>query len=193
MRDAFGTSVSVSTDIWDIEAGPSDRIERWRSAREATAPLLVCLLGHTLGNLESGSQTLVNIYDSLCPGDVLLAGLTLRNPTVDERTVLAPYRTDVFRAAALEPLHAAGLHPDDIDFAVRFVDSAVVGDATILRNIRVGDVTLPAGHALRCFYSRRFDMGDVMPLFKRSGWTVRANIVDDLREHAVVTAVRGPQ
>jgi L-histidine Nalpha-methyltransferase len=192
IREAFGTSVSVSTDIWDIEAGPSDRVEQWRSAREATAPLLVCLLGHTLGNLESGIQALVHIFDSLRPGDVLLAGLTLRNPTVDEWTVLAPYRTEVFHDAALEPLRAAGVDPEDIDFTVRFTDGAVVGEATILRTVRAGNAMFPAGHALRCFISRRFVMEDLSPLFQGANWTIRTTSLDDRCEHAVVTAVRGP-
>lgn len=191
IRAAFGLSIAVSCDIWDIESDRCESVERWRAASGDPAPLLVCLLGHTLGNLEGDATALANVYDSLRVGDVLLAGLSLRHPSIDETSVLAPYLNDVFHAAALEPLWAAGIDPYDVEFHVRFADGAVIGEAKFIRSVRVGASMLPPGHTVRCFSSRRFAMEDALLLFRGAGWIVRSAVVDDRSEHAVVMAVRG--
>lgn len=120
-----------------------------------------------------------------------MAGVTLQPPAADCAMVLAPYRTDVFRTAALEPLHAAGVEPDDVEFDVHFADGVVVGQAVFRRSVRVGQWAVPSGHILRCFCSRRFVMEDVRTMFARTGWEVRSVTEDDMQEHAVVLATRG--
>lgn len=190
IRDAFGAAVSLQSAVWDMEAGRSARIERWRHGLGRGGPVLACMLGHTLGNVESGEQVLRHVHASLRPGDVLVAGVTLQPPEADHAAVLAPYQTDVFRAAAIEPLRAAGIAAGDLDFDVHYADGAVIGEAVFLRKVRIGPLIVPSGHVLRCFCSRRFAMNEVLSLLERAGFRVRAAIVDDQKEHAVVMAER---
>ena len=105
--------------------------------------------------------------------------------------VLAPYRTNVFRGAALEPLRAAGVRSSDITFDVRFANGVVIGEATFLRSVTVGQQVLQLGHVVRCFRSRRFVTEEVTALFARGGWNVCAAVEDAEHEHAVVVAERG--
>ena len=191
IRDEFGSKVSLQSAVWDMEAGRSARIDRWRCGLGRDGPVMACMLGHTLGNVESGEQALGHVHSSLRPGDMLVTGVTLRPPDADHAVVLAPYRTEVFRAAALEPLRAAGVAAGDIEFDVHFADGAVVGKVVFLRKVRVGWLTVPSGHELRCFCSRRFAMKDVLSLLERTGFEIRTAIVDDQAEHAVVLALRG--
>jgi len=146
------------------------------------------MLGHTLGSVESAEQVLGHVHGSLRPGDTLVAGVTLQPPDADPATMLEPYRTDAFVAAALEPLRAAGVAMDDIEFDVRFTDGAVLGEAVFRRRVRLGTSTIQAGHVLRCFRSRRFAMSDAMSMLERTGLRVRTAIVDDRQEQAVIIA-----
>jgi len=190
IRNAFGGAVALQSAVWDMEAGRSARIERWRCGLGRDSPVLVCMLGHTLGNVESAERVLGHVHESMREGDFLVTGVTLWRPDVDSSTVLAPYRTEVFRAAALEPLRAAGVAGGDVEFDVRFVDGVIVGEVVFLRRVCVGPLTVPAGYVLRCFSSRRFARNDVLALLERTGFRIRTAVIDDQREHAVVTVVR---
>ena len=190
IRDAFGGAVSLQSAVWDMEAGQSARIERWRVGLGRDGPVLAGLFGHTLGGVESGEQVLGHVRDSLRPGDILAAGVALRSPGDDDAAVLAPYQTDTFRAAAIEALRAAGVAAADLEFDVRYTDGAVIGEAVFLRKVRIGQLTLPPGHVLRCFRSRRFAVDEVLSLLQGTGFRVRATVVDDQRQHLVVIAVR---
>jgi L-histidine Nalpha-methyltransferase len=188
IREAFGGKVSLQSAVWDMEAGPSARIERWRVGLGRDGPVVACLLGHTLGNVDSGEQVLGNIHRSLRAGDVLAVGVTLRPHGDDHAAVLAPYQTDAFRAAAIEPLRAAGIAADDLDFGVHYADGAVIGEAVFVRKVRVGPMLVPAGHVLHCFFSRRFALSEVLTMLERTGFQLRTAVADDAREHAVVIA-----
>ncbi|WBB53991.1 L-histidine N(alpha)-methyltransferase [Verrucosispora sp. WMMD573] len=183
-----GDRMSVDSHVWDIECGTSCAVERWRAG---TAPVVGCLLGHTLGNVEQPVRVLANIRDALCVGDVLLLSVALApRHTATADAVLAPYRSPEFREAALQPLLAAGLAGADLDFALTWHDDVVVGEAVLRRPARLDDGELAAGHRIRCFQSRRFRPRDVIVAVEEAGWQVRAVAYAPGDAHLVVTAAR---
>jgi L-histidine N-alpha-methyltransferase len=190
LGDAFGSAVALQSAVWDMEAGSSARIERWRVGLGRDAPVLACMFGHTLGSVESGEQVLRHVHSSLRPGDILVTGVTLPPRGDDHAATLAPYQTDIFRAAAVEPLRAAGVAAADLDFDVRYDDGAIVGEAVFLRKVRVGPLSVPSGHVLRCFWSRRFGLDEIRSLLVRTGFRLRSLVVDDEQEQAVLIAAR---
>jgi L-histidine N-alpha-methyltransferase len=187
----FGDTIEVTRGVWDIEAGPSCLIDAWRAEQGKADPVLVCVLGHTLGNVEASDRTLSHLHASLRHGDLLLASVSLSPPGADEASTLSPYHTEVFRTAALEPLRCAGIDLTDIEFDVRYTGSTIIGEVTFIRTVQVGASTLPPGHKVRCFSSRRFTMNDMLSLFPDPDWTVVAHATDDSGEHACLAALRG--
>ncbi|WP_344612938.1 L-histidine N(alpha)-methyltransferase [Dactylosporangium salmoneum] len=187
IRAQAGAGLAVDTAVWDVEDRPSPCLERWRSG---AGPVVVCMLGGTLGNLESPVQVLRNLADGLCSGDVLLLTVLLRPATAAVESTMSAYRTEAFRCAALEPLVAAGLRPADMRLTLTYDDSAVVGEVTLLRDARVGRTRLPRGHQFRCFLSRRFAGDEVIRLLYDSGWAVRAVRVDEADHHMTLVAAR---
>ncbi|MFF5218649.1 L-histidine N(alpha)-methyltransferase [Micromonospora sp. NPDC000442] len=181
-----GDRMSVDSHVWDIEHGTSGSVERWRVG---PGPVVGCLLGHTLGNVESPVEVLANIHDALRTGDVLLLSVALGAagcPAPD--TALAPYRSPEFRDAALQPLLAAGLAEADLEFALSWRDDVVVGEAVLRRSVCLDGVPLPAGHRIRCFQSRRFRTRDVIVAVGEAGWQVRDAVQAPGGTHLVVTA-----
>jgi hypothetical protein len=120
-----------------------------------------------------------------------VVGLTLRPPDDSAAQVLAPYRSSVFSAAVLEPLKAAGIDLNDIELTIRYASGVVVGEVVFRRSVKVGETTVPAGHALRCFCSRRFTKDDVATLFDSTGWLIGNAALDSVGDHMVLTAYRG--
>ncbi|MEV4724776.1 L-histidine N(alpha)-methyltransferase [Micromonospora humida] len=187
LTHSAGAAMTVDARLWDIECGSSDQVERWRPA---DGPVVSCLLGHTLGNVDSPAAALGNIHAGLRPGDVLLVSVLLR---CDEgtATTLAPYRSQAFRAAALEPLLAAGIAEADLGFDLSFHDGVVTGAAVLEREVVVDGTCLPAGHRIHCFQSRRFSCSDVTGAVAQAGWHVRDVVTEPGGVHLVVTATRG--
>jgi len=182
-----GPDVRVSTGIWDIEAGPSPLIHRWR---EASDPIVVGLFGQTLGNVESASDTLANIHGSMMTGDVLVVTLALWQEGQAEEDILAPYRTTVFRHAVLEPLRAAGVAAEQVDLRIAVSDMTVIGEAVFRSPVTVGGCVLGAGHTVRCFRSRRFEAVGVPTLLDRTHWSGPLVAFDDEGRHAVVVGTK---
>ncbi|MFG1777554.1 L-histidine N(alpha)-methyltransferase [Micromonospora sp. NPDC049048] len=180
-----GAGMSVDSHVWDIEAGASGGVERWRPERDA---VIVCLLGHTLGNVERPTATLANIRASLRRGDVLVLSVVVARPGEAADEVLAPYRSRQFRDAALEPLLAAGLSDADLDFVVRWHDATVTGEAVLRRPAALDGACLPAGHRVRCFQSRRFHHLDVIAAVRDAGWHIRDAASAPGGNHLVITA-----
>ncbi len=181
-----GDPMSVDSHVWDIEHGTSGCVERWRAG---PGPVVSCLLGHTLGNVERPDEVLANIHDALRAGDVLLLSVAVGTadcPVPD--AVLAPYRSPEFRAAALQPLLAAGLVEADLEFALSWHNDVVVGEAVLRRSVRLDGWPLRAGHRIRCFQSRRFRTRDVIVAVGESGWQVRDAVQVPGGSHLVVTA-----
>ncbi|MEU4532235.1 L-histidine N(alpha)-methyltransferase [Micromonospora ureilytica] len=183
-----GGRMSVDSHVWDIESGASEGVERWRPGPD---PVVVCLLGHTLGNLECPTVALANIRASLRPHDVLVLSVVVGRSDEPEETVLAPYRCPEFRAAALEPLRAAGLPEVDLDFVLQWHDGAVTGEAVLLRPGVLDGAEMQAGHRVRCFQSRRFNYPDVIAAVRGSGWLIRHDALAPGSHHLVITASRG--
>ncbi len=174
--------------FWDVEEGPTDRIKGWRAGD--AAPLSVLFLGNTLGNLEDPVTALEHLRHSVRAGDRLVLGVTLRDQADDPDTVRAPYLTEVFEAAALEPLLALGVERRLLDLSIVY-DAAgdqVVGEVRLLGPVPAGERELPAGHTVRCFRSRRFDLGDVHRIVSAAGWKLEADHHEPGTRHAVVTA-----
>ena len=184
IRRGADPRTAVAAAHWDIESGPSSVLHLGRAPGR---PLLLCLLGNTIGNVEDPVGALHNLADSMQSGDVLLLGLTLRSGRSDDE-LLAPYRSDAFRAAALEPLRCAGVDPADIDFLLDWENDAVIGKAVLRRHSRIGDVDLPAGHRVRCFSSRRFRPDMVTDLLPPPRWRILRVSVHPGGEHLVVAA-----
>jgi L-histidine N-alpha-methyltransferase len=185
VRERIGLGLGLASHVWDMEdATPSPVVERWRSG---DSPVLTCLLGHTLGNLEDPAQAMRNLAALLRPGDLLLASVLLRPPSAP---MSDGYHTEAFRRAALEPMVAAGIALDDMKFSVEYRDHAFIGEVTLLHGTRLGDTVLPPGHTFRCFMSRRFDGNSVVRLFEQSGWLVPTAIVDQGGDHMTIVASR---
>ncbi|WP_341716686.1 L-histidine N(alpha)-methyltransferase [Micromonospora sp. FIMYZ51] len=183
-----GDRMSVDSQVWDIEHGTCRDVERWRVGPD---PVVGCLLGHTLGNVERPVEVLANIYDALRTGDVLLLSVALGTADCPApEAVLAPYRSAEFRAAALQPLLAAGVAETDLDFVLSWRDEAVVGEAVLRRPVPLDGCRLPAGHRIRCFQSRRFRPRDVIVAVGEAGWQVRDAVQPPGGTHLVVTASR---
>ncbi len=176
---------AISVDLWDIEQAATGKIEEWRTGEN---PVLVCVLGQTLGNVENPSAVLANLRQSLRPGDLLLLGLAPRLPGASPETYLAPYRSAVFRRAALEPLRAVGIDLRHIDFRLRYEDDTVIADAIIRARFNADGVTLEPGHVVRCFLSRRFNPEAVAALLRENGWLARRAELDGSADHFAVVA-----
>jgi L-histidine Nalpha-methyltransferase len=182
--------LSLGFDIWDVEAGASDVIiEQWR--KDNGGGIVVLFLGNTVGNVEDPVAVLRNIYESVRFGDTIIVGATLRGPDADADKALQPYLTDVFAAAALEPLIAAGIDADALDFWPDYRDGVVIGFATVRRSVSLDGVCLEEGKTIRCFASKRFTADGIESMIREAGWRVGKTSVDSAAEHIVVAATKG--
>ena len=190
LRDHFGEDLSIETAVWDVEGRPTAVIENWRPAR---GRILVCLVGHTLGNFEDPAQVMRTIARVLRPGDILLVSVLLRRASsVDERS-MAAYRTEEFRSAALQPMIMVGMNANEMDFSIDYRDGAFVGEVTLPRGAQLGEVRLPSGFTFRCFVSRRFERAEVARLFTQTGWTLYSAEVASDSDHMTVVASRAEE
>jgi L-histidine N-alpha-methyltransferase len=172
-------------ETWNMELRPTDRIEAWRGP----GPVVVLLVGNTLGNVEDPAETLRNVFGSCREGDVLVLGLYVALPeTADE--LPAYYSKEPIRDMILEPLRAAGLGDCDMTLTSRFVDDEVVVNAQLTRDVRPLGVSLFQGEELRCFRSRRFHSTDAREMLHGTGWTAVTHDVDASIGHMVVLAHR---
>jgi L-histidine N-alpha-methyltransferase len=180
----FG-AFDVRTAGWDVEQDSTERVAHWR---RDSGPVLMCLLGHTLGNLGNPVGALRHLAASARPGDLLLVGLTLypRDASPDE--ILAPYLNDVFTAAVLEPLRAADFGVEDVLFEVRRQGRAVVGDVTFARRVHKSGHTYRPGQKVQCFLSTRFLPHEGLDIVGQAGWTVQSYAIDQPAEHLAIVA-----
>jgi L-histidine N-alpha-methyltransferase len=186
----LGPGPEVSTVLWDLESGRTGGIEAWRRGDER---ILVCILGHTLGNLEDPAQALRNLAFSTRTGDLLLLGVTLCPQSYDESdpgVVLYPYENEVFTAAVLEPLRAAALADGAADFAVRLVGRTVIGEATLTRPVELAGRRYPRSTTIRCFASARFLVPEVLDLLRGAGWRTVNWGTDESGDHLAAVAIR---
>jgi L-histidine N-alpha-methyltransferase len=175
----------VRTAVWDIEQAGTERVAHWR---RDSGPVLICLLGHTLGNLSDPVRALRHLAVSARPGDLLLVGLTLYPQDDSPDAILAPYQNDVFTAAVLEPLWAAEFGAEDVLFEVRRRGRTVVGDVTFARRVDRRGHTYRPGQKVRCFLSTRFLPNEGLAIVRQAGWTVLSYAIDQPAEHLAVVA-----
>ncbi|MEY9931317.1 L-histidine N-alpha-methyltransferase [Catenulispora sp. GP43] len=175
----------VRTALWDVEQARTDRVGAWR---RDSGPVLMCLLGHTLGNLGDPVGALRHLAASARPGDLLLVGLTLYPRDASPDAILAPYLNDVFTAAVLEPLRAADFGAEDVLFEVRRRGRAVVGDVTFARRVDKSGHTYRPGQRVQCFFSTRFLPNEGLEIVRQAGWTVQSYAIDQPAEHLAIVA-----
>jgi L-histidine N-alpha-methyltransferase len=187
IRSSRSNKSAVTVGLWDVEQRATGQIEDWRVGED---PVVVCVLGQTLGNVEHPGNVLTNLRQSLRAGDLLLLGLAPRLIGASSDTYLTPYRSPAFRRAALEPLQIVGVDLRHIDFRLRYEDDAVKAYAVFKQRVRVDGVPLEQGHVVRCFLSRRFQPQDVGALLESNGWLPRRAELDDSGDHLAVVAVR---
>jgi L-histidine N-alpha-methyltransferase len=190
VRGHFPHSLAVQTRLWDVEDRPTGEVERWRCG---AGPVLGCLVGHTLGNVEDPFAALRHLALAMRPHDLLLASVLLRPVPVVARRSMKAYRTDAFRRAALEPLLAAGIHENEMTFTVDYRDGAFVGEVTMASAARLPGLTVPRGYRFRCFMSRRFDSGEIARTFARAGWPIASAAIDQDSNHMTVVATRAEE
>lgn len=185
---AHRPEVEVSTERWDLEGRPTSHIESWR---RGPGPVLACLLGHTLGNLEDPHKALRNLAFSLRAGDTLLVSLTLFRPGADEDAILDPYRSETFTAAVLEPLRAAAFADSDLRLELRLVGRTVIGQAHVMQPTTVAGRSFAQSTVIRCFTSTRFLPEEALSLLSPlNGWTTAHWAVDDGGTHMAIVARR---
>jgi L-histidine Nalpha-methyltransferase len=175
----------LATALWDIEEFHTKQILRWRYSSE---PLLVCVLGHTLGNLEDPVHALRNIALSTQAGDFIVASLALMPPDLDETAVLSPYRGATFAAAVLEPLRAVGLDEGVLSLELRLAERAVVGEAVFNRATTFAGCYFSRRQRIHCFTSRRYLPQEAVQMFSAAGWDVFHTAMDEDATHLVVVA-----
>jgi L-histidine Nalpha-methyltransferase len=181
---AMDPRTGFSAALWDVEAGASPVLEQSRSDG---APLTVCLLGNTIGNVDDPTSVLRNIGVSMRSDDVLLLGVTLAARRTAGET-LAPYENEIFRRAALEPLRCAGVDPQDIDFRLHCENGTVIGQAIFRRPAVIAGTAVPARHTVRCFSSRRFRPEQVLLALDPSRWRILHSDITPAGDQMVVAA-----
>lgn len=152
--EAAGIHATQSTE-WDFEGRPTKAIRLWREVDRA---ILVTLLGNTLANVESETQVLLNIANSMRRGDLLVIGVARATDEVGEAELLAPYRSVEFAAAVHSGLMSLGLE-GSFDFDVSLRDGDIVGRTSVSRLTRVPSAlggALRDGSIIRTFLSRRY-------------------------------------
>ena len=178
----------VTTAQWDVESGYTPTIEAWRQGDD---PILICMLGHTLGNLEDPLQSLRNLALSSRPGDVLLIAVTLSPQGFDEGDdyeVLHSYDNKIFANAVLEPWRAAGICEEDVNFHLSLADRSVIGEVVFENPVTVAGHHYSQGTAIRCFTSARFLVQEVIGFLAQSGWNVLHRVVDKGSDHLALVA-----
>jgi len=179
--------IRFSEQLWDVEEGPTTKIDEWRPDG---APLTLLFLGNTIGNLERPGAALRHIQRSMRVGDTLVIGATLRTRDAGAEAMLLPYRNQAFRNAALEPLVASGISPDDVDFRLSYEKDEVIGHAVLLRPLFLLDQELPVGHSVRCFVSRRHLPSEIDDLVSCAGLRPLVPNDDESADHLVVIVVK---
>lgn len=181
---------SVGSEVWDVESGPTDHIERWRRQKQSVACLL---LGHTIGNLQNPASALSSLRESLRAGDTLAMSAALRGSASPDELML-PYLDPVFVAAALEPLRMVGVYVSESEFQIRFDQSlsAVIGEVNLsserMASINGQQILLGNSGPIQCFYSRRFERSDLSELLNVSGWSVDQSFSSGNGRHELITA-----
>jgi L-histidine Nalpha-methyltransferase len=163
--------VEVEATQWDIECEPTSHVSTWREEEPARLPVVLALLGLTLGNVVDPARVLRNIRESCLPGDLLVVGIGIQDRAWGSKESLASYTSEEFRRGEMTRFERLGISRDDVVFDVWFEDDTVLAGITARRTLRLdGAVVVPAGKRITCFRSRRFREDKVEELLAGSGW-----------------------
>ncbi|MBU6531254.1 class I SAM-dependent methyltransferase [Streptomyces sp. NPDC057245] len=185
-RNRPHTSVGQHFATWDMESTAPAPVDSWREP----GPVLVCLFGNTLGNVEDPAQVLRNLFHAARPGDTLALGLY--GPPRPDHQDDAAYGSPAVREMITGPLTAAGLPPHSLALRLETRAEAVVGTVRLTAPVSLPGARLPAGHEIRCFLSRRFHPSDAHRLLHDTGWLLRPPSAAPTDGHFVLLAERLP-
>lgn len=148
----------------------------------SSCPVLFLAIGGLLGNVEDHASAALNIFEAIPRGCLGLVSVSALLPGVNADEYVEPYRTLVFRDAALEPLRAAGYSLDDTALTLSWDINAraVVGTVDLQVKVEVdqrGNPTKESSDSsvrrqIRVFLSRRFELAEISQLLKAVGFTV---------------------
>ncbi|MBZ6140544.1 class I SAM-dependent methyltransferase [Streptomyces olivaceus] len=185
-RNRPHASVEQHFATWDIESTATAPVEPWR----APGPVLFCLFGNTLGNVEGPAHVLRNVFRGARPGDILALGLY--GPPRPGQQDAAAYRSPAVREMITGPLTAAGLPRHSFSLELSTAAEAVVGTARLTVPVSLPGACFPAGHEIRCFLSRRFHPAGAHRLLRDTGWLPRPPSAVPADGHFVVLGERMP-
>ncbi|MEU9592562.1 hypothetical protein AB0D84_23000 [Streptomyces sp. NPDC048193] len=177
-------SVERSFAVWNMESAATPLVGRWR----APGPVLFCLFGNTLGNVEDPVGTLRNISLSARSGDILVLGLF--GPPRPDGCDAVGYLSAPLREMILGPLTAAGLPENSLALRLETTGDAVVGTVRLTEPVALPGARLPAGHEIRCFLSRRFHPAGARRLLRDTGWLPRLPYTEPDEGHFVLLGER---
>ncbi|ONI87012.1 hypothetical protein ALI144C_10260 [Actinosynnema sp. ALI-1.44] len=169
--------------VWNIEGGPASVISGWRRP----GPVLTCLLGSTLGNVEDPVSVLMNISVSSRVDDLLVIGLFTAPPRSEVGRLIEEYSAPAVRDMAMEPLRAAGLDDSAMDFRVRWEGQSIVGEVKLKRAADPLGVPLGPGTSITCFVSRRHDRDAALDRLRAARWRP---VVDETSDRYLVVVAR---
>lgn len=167
---------------WDVEEGVTHAIEAWRFG----GPVLMCLFGSTLGNVENPASVLRNIRHSSQAGDSLALGLF--SPARAGTDESEAYRTAPIREMVTEPLRIAGIPNKYCSLRIESIGGSVLGTVRITHPVTLEGVHLAQGYEIRCFLSRRYLPDDIRRLLKSTGWNPIYADINEISNHFVVVA-----
>lgn len=185
--------LSTAGYTWDIESGPyaGDPLHWSKDGY----PVVVAMLGHTLGNVLDPTSVLRHIRSSFAEAELFLLGVTLYTPTDSPSAYIEPYLNDVFVAAVLQPFRMAGfdLNQGHLEMSFSVERRAVVGAFILDHDYTFGasastSIRFAAGTRIECFMSRRFLTSDIDLLLTDTGWQVCARTFDTTATHVVLAA-----
>jgi len=181
--------IDARASTWDFEGGPTHVIDEWRDG--GAGPLLVLLLGHTIGNPYDPAAVLRNIHESLARGDEMVVSVALFQASKTADEYLASYRSRFVRDSLIAPFEMFGIPTDDADFTLEFTQREVRGYVSFPSAVRSrdGHELVAPGQPIQCFLSARFLPNEFDALLRSTGWNLLSSAYSHDRSHYAVRAV----
>jgi hypothetical protein len=118
-----------------------------------------------------------------------LVSVSLFSENASETELLAPYQTQVFESAAVEPFLAIGIPRDSLEFAVSLEERTIRGRVILTKDVLIEGEQLKSGHEVLCFRSHRFLETELMDYLNKAGWSVVSHRTDQV--HLAVVSKAG--
>lgn len=159
-------STMLKTGVFDLEFHISEFLGIENNNRRSGRNLLT-LLGNTIGNLASDTNFIISLANELKTDDVVIFTCAKR---IDERisNEVQNYRTEVFRDGILTPFRLVGLDLNTVHFESIWIEreGRYVSVVTFLAEQPLGEYSIPTGHKVECFTSRRYTKSNILRLLK---------------------------